>query len=255
MLQWIRPGCPGKLGAVLAGLVAQGDDEVEPLMSDRFYWRRLVACDVDAVAVPHHGHRVRVQWLRADAGTGCLDVRSGLVPQQRLGHRRAAGVPGAHEQHPPPGGPRARSEACGDGGPEAGPVRGAGRRRWRPPAPARNRPGRGGNRCRARRSCCAARSPGRRPQLAKVIRDQVLRLADRGCQLADPLVTGSQLPHQPPPHRLGQQPHHRRDRKTRCGHAFMLLSRYPSTKLDGYPYTAQNAKDATDVGRASGTRP
>jgi hypothetical protein len=71
---------------VLAGLVAQGDDEVELVVSHRFHWRRLVAGDVDAVPVPHHGHRVRVQWLRADAGAGGLDVLSGLVPQQRLGH-------------------------------------------------------------------------------------------------------------------------------------------------------------------------
>ena len=44
---------------------------------------------------------------------------------------------------------------------------------------------------------------------AQVVRDQVLRLARRGYQLADPLVAGGEFPQQPPPHRVSQQSHHR----------------------------------------------
>jgi Bacterial regulatory proteins, gntR family len=93
----------GELRAGLAGLVAQADHVVEPLVGDRFHGHGLVPADVDAVAVAHHDYRVRVQGLGADAGAGSLGPRPCPVPQQRLGHRRAATVPAAHEQHPPGG--------------------------------------------------------------------------------------------------------------------------------------------------------
>jgi DNA processing protein len=70
----------------------------------------------------------------------------------------APAAPGAHEQHPPPGG-RAPPPAQGRRrAPEPG--QGAARRRRRS-APARSRAGQRCSRCRARRSCCAARSPAR----------------------------------------------------------------------------------------------
>jgi hypothetical protein len=47
--------------------------------------------------------------------------------------------------------------------------------------------------------------------MAKMVRDQVLRLTDGCRQLTNPPVTGGQFPHQPPPDWIGQQPHYRRN--------------------------------------------
>ena len=56
---------------------------------------------------------------------------------------------------------RTGSGAAAVSGTARGNARPGCRAETRRPAPARSRPGRGGNRCRVRRSCCAARSPGR----------------------------------------------------------------------------------------------
>lgn len=219
-------GRAGKFRAHLTDPVAQADHVVEPLPGGRLHLNRPVAGDVDAVAVAHDRDRVRVYRLRPDSRACRRHPRPCPVPQQPLRHRRAAAVAGAHEQDPPRG--------KGSGG-----------------LPGRGGPGRQGSQARVQRDGRPRQRQGAavqveavvrvapveaaaprghqaaRAKLAEMVGDQALRLAGRRHQLTDPPVTRSQLPHQPPPHRIGQQPHHRWNRNAWRRHALMLRPPVP----------------------------
>jgi hypothetical protein len=82
-----QAGTAGELRAGLAGLVAQADHVVEPLPGGRLHGHGPVAGDVDAVAVPQHRRRVRVQRPGPDAGARGLDPRLRQLPHQPPPHR------------------------------------------------------------------------------------------------------------------------------------------------------------------------
>jgi hypothetical protein len=70
----------GERGAGFPRLVAQADHAVKPLAGNRLDVHRLVTCDVDAIAIPHHRRGIRVQRLGTDARAEGADPRPGTVP-------------------------------------------------------------------------------------------------------------------------------------------------------------------------------
>jgi hypothetical protein len=205
-----------ELRARLAGLVAQADHVVEPLARDRVHMRGLVAADVDPVAVPQHGRRGRVQRPGVRAGACRVHPVPGAVPEQRRGHGRAAAVSRAHEQHAPGtlsrGAAPPRHGGVGDGAGD-----GAESQPWMQGGGGIGQGVRAAGQVKAvvrvtRVETAAARGDQpARAELAQVVGDEVLRLAERGHQFADPLVAAGKLAQQPPPDRIGEQPQGNRD--------------------------------------------
>ena len=81
-------GIVRKVGAGLAGLVAQADHEVEPTAGQRVQVPGALAGDVDAELVVQHPYGVGVKaGLGPAAGAGHLDLTAGAAAQQGLGDR------------------------------------------------------------------------------------------------------------------------------------------------------------------------
>ena len=192
----------GELRADLANPVAQRDHVAEPLPGELLQVLGPVPADVDAV-LAHHPHRLRVQWLGTAARPGHLDRASGQLPEQRLGHLRATTVPGASEQHPSPHpvGPGGLALQLGPGTeprmkgqPGLGqPLAAAGQLDAVVGVPAVGR-------------TAARRHQAARAELAQVVGDQALRLAQPPRQLADLAIGAGQLGQQPPAQRMAGQP-------------------------------------------------
>ena len=161
-----QPRPAGELGAGLAGLVAQADHVVEPLSGGRRHRRRAGGRRCrrrtgPASPPPRRGctglGRIPALAASTRAPARCRSSPSAigerlLLPVHTNSTRR--GRPARHARSASPGRRAARGT-----GPAGGCSAEAARRR--PPAPPRSRPGPGCSRCRARRSCCAARTPGR----------------------------------------------------------------------------------------------
>ncbi len=188
----------GELRADLADPVAQADHVPEPLPGERVQVLGPAPADVDAVLV-HDQHRLRVQRLGLAARAGRLDRVPAELSEQRLGQLRAGAVPGAQEQHadarPDPirgrrDQPQARVESPARLGQELG---AAGQVDAVIGVPAVGRAAPGGH------------QPARL-ELAEVVGNQALRLAEQTGELADLPVAAPQLGQQLPAQRMSGQP-------------------------------------------------
>ena len=215
MLQWIIRGWPGNSGQI--SRTRSHRLITYPNRCPANVSRCLVAvpADVDAV-LAHDQYRVRVQRLGLAARAGRLDRVPAELAEQRLGHLRAGAVPGAQEQHP-------------DADPD--PRRG---RRDQPQARVQSPAGVGQEFAAAGQvdavigvSAVGRTAPGRhqpaRPELAEVVGNQALRLAEQAGELADLPVAPGQLGQQPPAQRMPRQPQEPRRGAARCfGHRLTI---------------------------------
>jgi hypothetical protein len=197
-------GRSAELRTDLANAVAQGDHVIEVLVSEHAQVRRRAAAYVDA-SFAHHPDGVRVQRLGVAARAGGGHRPAGQVLKEGLGHLRPGAVPGAQGQH---------------AGPCPGP-RGPGRDE--PQSRMQRRASRGQQFAAARevdgvvgvpaigRTAPRRHQPAR-PEPGQMVRDQALRLAEEGLQLADLPVAARKLAEQSPPNRMPRQPQELRSR-------------------------------------------
>ena len=209
-----RLGVRRELGADLAHPVAQGDHAVEALAGElaRGAWTRAPAMSMPALA--HHPHRVGVQRLRMAAGAARLDRAAGRAA--RAAPRRSAS-----------------GRCCRCTGTARARRAGRGRRRRGGGASARPgcsaRAGAGQQLAAAREVervvgvAAVGRAAARRheaavAELAQVVRDQVLRLADQRASARHPAVAAGQLAQQPPAQRVSGQLQETRRRALAIGY-------------------------------------
>ena len=188
-------GVAGELGAHLAHPVTQADHPVETLVDEHVQVLGRLSGEVEAMLVSHHPHRVGVHGLGMATGAVRLDDPTRPGDRQRLGHLGPRAVAGAQEQHPH----RFTAASRGTVG------RGWVRRRpgWSAPPVADNRPPIRAEIHRVVGVPAIGRAAPRGyqaaiPQLAQVVRDQVLRLADQAGQLVHHAVAPGQLGQEAP---------------------------------------------------------
>jgi hypothetical protein len=87
----------GKIRTALAGVVADGDDIVEPLLHEAVDGLGLLGPDVDA-RLRHDLDGQGVEHARLRARARGLDGAAREVAQEPLGHLTAGGVVGADEE-------------------------------------------------------------------------------------------------------------------------------------------------------------
>ena len=204
------PWLVGELGAGLAGLVAQGDHVVELAAGQRVQVPRPLVGDVDAELLAQDPYGVGVDtWFGVAAGA---DYRR---HRRRLRWRSRASAIGERALLPvQTNSTRGRTRPFGYSGAEGG-VGAEAERRVQGETD-------GGQRVRAAvqvqvvvavAAVEAAASGGDQPaapQQPQMVGDQVLRLTGQLDQFADPVVACGQFGQQPPPQRVGGQPHKNR---------------------------------------------
>jgi len=160
---------------------------------------RRATRQVDAVFVTHHPHRVRVQRFGMAAGAVRLDGPARPSPGHRLGHLGPRAVAGAQEQRPH--GTDQGVVTRGRGETKARVERPAGRRQQsadtRQIQPVVGVPAIGGAAPRGHETAV--------PQLAQVVRDQVLGLTEQPGQLVDHPVAPGQLTQKAPAQGMPRQ--------------------------------------------------
>ncbi len=88
---------PGKDGAILGGIVADGNDVIELPTCELINRFRAVARYVD-IDLAHYGDRLRANERRGDAGALDIESVAGYTTKKALGHLAAGGVARAEDQ-------------------------------------------------------------------------------------------------------------------------------------------------------------
>lgn len=89
---------PGKDGAILGGIVADGNDVIELLTGELINRLRAMTGYVDADLV-HDSNSLGANDRRGDAGALDHEAVAGHVTEKALGHLAAGGVSGAEDKN------------------------------------------------------------------------------------------------------------------------------------------------------------